>query len=135
MKLSKKAEYALRAMSAMARAGEGVNFSIQEIAKSESIPLKFLEQILLALKNASLLRSKRGVGGGYQLIVPPERISLGSIIQIIDGPFEPLSESRDDALGSLMDEFKAQANAWLESTTLGHVVEREREQNSLSFDI
>ena len=62
MKVSKKAEYALRALAAMGRAREGTNFSIQDLARAENIPLKFLEQILLALKNGGLLRSKRGVG-------------------------------------------------------------------------
>jgi hypothetical protein len=74
MKLSKKAEYALRALVAMGREREGTNFSIQDLASKERIPLKFLEQILLALKNGGMLRSKRGVGGGYQLVVDPAHV-------------------------------------------------------------
>ncbi len=135
MRLSKKAEYALRAMTAMARGGEGANFSIQEIAQAEGIPLKFLEQILLALKNGGLLRSKRGVGGGYQLLVPPTRISLGSIIHLIDGPFDPLGDEGSGALGALMGELKTRVDDWLGSTTLGNVIEKERELTSLSFEI
>lgn len=135
MRLSKKAEYALRAMTAMARGGEGANFSIQEIAQSEGIPLKFLEQILLTLKNGGLLRSKRGVGGGYQLILPPARISLGSIIALIDGPFTPLGDTGGGALAALMDELKARVDDWLHSTSLGDVIEKERTLSSLSFEI
>lgn len=135
MKLSKKAEYALRAIIAMARSDEGTNFSIQEIAQGEQIPLKFLEQILLALKNGGLLRSKRGVGGGYQLILPPHRIPLGTIITLIDGPFDPLSRQDSSALSDLMTELKARVDDWLTQTTLAHVIERERAQANLSFEI
>jgi len=56
----------------------------------EHIPEKFLEAILLTLKNAGYLQSKRGVGGGYFLIKPPEEIILGEIIRLIDGPLAPL---------------------------------------------
>lgn len=135
MKLSKKAEYALRAMIAMARADEGTNFSIQEIAHGEQIPLKFLEQILLTLKNGGLLRSKRGVGGGYQLLLPPNRIPLGTIINLIDGPFDPLNAREPSALTAFMGELKLLVDGWLTQTTLAHVIERERAQANLSFEI
>ena len=101
MKVSKKAEYALRALVAMGRAREGTNFSIQDLARSEGIPLKFLEQILLALKNGGLLRSKRGVGGGYQLVAKPARITLGEVVSIFDGSFDPLPEADNVALGQV----------------------------------
>ncbi|MEM9282435.1 MAG: Rrf2 family transcriptional regulator, partial [Verrucomicrobiota bacterium] len=67
MKVSKKAEYALQAVLAMARAPKNQPVQIQELAEAENIPVKFLEQILLTLKKGQLLQSKRGVGGGYQL--------------------------------------------------------------------
>ena len=69
--------------------GNGV-VQIKEIAEREQIPSKFLEQILLTLKNAGLLHSKMGVGGGYYLARPPKEISLGHIVRILDGPLAPL---------------------------------------------
>ena len=62
----------------------------QEIAKRQHIPIEFLEQILLALKNAGLLASRRGVSGGYSLIKPPDEITLGQVIRVLDGPLAPI---------------------------------------------
>lgn len=86
MKLSKKAEYALRALVELAMNQEEGNLQAQELARREKIPSKFLEQILLALTKANILQSRRGVGGGYVLNRPAEQISLGEVIQVIDGP-------------------------------------------------
>jgi Rrf2 family protein len=63
---------------------------IRDIAEREQIPPKFLEQILLALKNAGLLQSRMGVGGGYYLAKPADQITLGQIIRILDGPLAPI---------------------------------------------
>lgn len=149
MKLSKKAEYAMRALLAMARSPETGTFSIQDIASSERIPLKFLEQILLALNKGGLLRSKRGVGGGYQFQKVPARITLGEVITIIDGPFEPIPcASKANTPGALCDcgipggcglgqtfaQLRQDVNAWLDSTTLAHVLEREKKDGDF-FDI
>jgi Rrf2 family protein len=93
MRLSKRGEYGLRAMIMLAKPGpEGhpVTVQIREISQHEQIPAKFLEQILLALKNAGLLHSKMGVGGGYHLAKPPSEISLGSIVRVLDGPLAPV---------------------------------------------
>lgn len=97
MKLSKRGEYGLRAMIDLA-SRNGVNGSdetrvvqIKEIAEQQKIPTKFLEQILLTLKNAGLLHSKMGVGGGYYLAKSPKDISLGHIIRILDGPLAPIN--------------------------------------------
>jgi Rrf2 family protein len=64
---------------------------IKEIAEREHIPAKFLEQILLSLKNAGLLHSKMGVGGGYYLAKPADEISLGNIVRVLDGPLAPIN--------------------------------------------
>src|SRR5512138_2729964 len=93
MRLSKRGEYGLRAMIALARPGpDGTPpiVQIREIAEREQIPPKFLEQILLALKNAGLLHSKMGVGGGYHLARPAAEISLGQIVRVLDGPLAPV---------------------------------------------
>lgn len=92
MKISKKGEYALKALVELAinyDKGAAVTL-ISDIADKEDIPLKYLEQILLHLKNAGILASKRGVGGGYALSRAPQDISLGEVIRVIDGPVAPL---------------------------------------------
>ncbi|MCE2485203.1 MAG: Rrf2 family transcriptional regulator [Desulfurellaceae bacterium] len=90
MKLSKKAEYALRALTCLGAPGAPPVVSIQEIADQANIPKKFLEQVLLALKKAGLVHSSRGKAGGYSLHAAPARVTLGDIIQAVDGPFAPL---------------------------------------------
>lgn len=88
--LSQKAKYALRALITMAEEYEQGPLLISEIAKEGAIPKKFLEQILLALKNQGILHSRKGRGGGYALGRPPEMISLGEVIRLLDGPLAPL---------------------------------------------
>ena len=90
MKLSKKGEYALKAMFDLSSSYQKGSVRIAQIAAREKIPLKFLEQILLVLKKAGLLQSKRGVGGGYSLNRSPEEITLAQVIRIIDGPLAPI---------------------------------------------
>ena len=135
MKLSKKAEYALRALVAMGREREGTNFSIQDLARSERIPLKFLEQILLALKNGGLLRSKRGVGGGYQLVTHPARITLGEVVALFDGPFDPIPDADHDALGQVFSELRDQVAQWFAEHTVAQIIAKERSRETVSFDI
>lgn len=93
MRLSKKGEYALRAMIDLALQHDAGHerVSIIDVAARQNIPLKFLEQILLSLKRAGFLGSKRGVGGGYFLLRSPFHITLGEIVRTIDGPLAPLA--------------------------------------------
>ncbi len=91
MKISRRAEYALRALSAMAQRPRTMVSQIDELAKAEHIPMKFLEQIMGALKRAGLLRSRRGVGGGFQLERDPRQINVGEVLAAVDGPFQPCS--------------------------------------------
>jgi Rrf2 family protein len=93
MRLSKRGEYGLRAAIHLANAQKhspDLLVQIKDISVQEKIPTKYLEQILLALKNAGLLQSKIGVGGGYYLAKAPEHISLGQIIRVLDGPLAPI---------------------------------------------
>lgn len=84
--LSKKTQYALKALGYLAnKYGQGP-ILIAEIAEKKSIPLKFLENILLTLKQHGILLSKKGKGGGYLLAHPPEKITLAAAFRIIDGP-------------------------------------------------
>ncbi len=89
MRLSKKAEYGLRALVAIAKEPKR-SWSIQELAAQERIPIKFLEQILLGLRHAGVLSSKRGVGGGYTLVRTADQIRLGDVISVFDGPLAPV---------------------------------------------
>lgn len=106
MKISKKGEYALKALVELAiNHDKGVAVTlINDIAERENIPPKYLEHILLSLKNAGILISKRGVGGGYSLNRPSEKISLGEIIRIVDGPLAPLNCVSTSARISCPDE-------------------------------
>ena len=90
MKLSKKSEYALRALLELTLAHGKTTLQRHEIAARQNIPVEFLEQILLALKRAGLLSSRRGMKGGYGLIKSPEAITLGQVIRILDGPLAPI---------------------------------------------
>jgi len=93
MRLSKRGEYGLRAMIILADVQKNSPtgmIQIKEISAREKIPAKFLEQILLALKNAGLVQSKMGVGGGYYLARPSKEISLGEIVRTLDGPLAPI---------------------------------------------
>ena len=94
MRLSKRGEYGLRAMIMLAGTPhENAPLpvvQIKEIAEREKISSKFLEQILLTLKNAGMLHSKMGVGGGYYLARPPSEITLGQIFRVLDGPVAPI---------------------------------------------
>jgi Rrf2 family protein len=81
--LTKKAKYALKALSLLASNGKPM--PIADIAQKERIPKKFLEVILVELKKSGLLLSNRGRIGGYQLLKKPEEISIGKVIRIIDG--------------------------------------------------
>ena len=90
--LSRKGRYALRALYALAGNADagGGPMLIADLAERENIPRKFLEAILLELKNAGVLRSKKGKGGGYVLAKSPDQIVLGEVIRIIDGPLAPI---------------------------------------------
>lgn len=88
--ISQKAKYALRALLALARADGVKPMQISEIAKSQSIPKKFLELILLDLKGARLVSSKRGKQGGYLLSRAANDITFGEVLRLIDGPIAPL---------------------------------------------
>jgi Rrf2 family protein len=91
MKFSKKSEYALRALIELTAQYKRSLLQRHEIADRQNIPIEFLEQILLTLKNAGLLASKRGVTGGYSLIKSPDEITLGQIIRLLDGPLAPIA--------------------------------------------
>ena len=88
--LSKKSKYALKALMVLAKEyGQGPVL-ISDIAQREGIPRKFLELILLELKNQGILQSRKGKGGGYFLGRDPSLVSVGHVIRVLDGPIAPL---------------------------------------------
>lgn len=93
MKVSTRGDYAARALLSLALHGDERPTSVKEIAERTNLPQPYLEQILLAVKGAGLVRSKRGVGGGYLLARPPDQINLAQILAAVDGPLtDPVDE-------------------------------------------
>ena len=88
--LSKQTQYCLRALYALSRTYGNRRTLIEDLSNQEAIPKKFLEQILLKLKNGGLVESKTGKGGGYVLSRHPSQITVGEVIRMIEGPLAPL---------------------------------------------
>jgi Rrf2 family protein len=88
--LSKKSKYAIKALLALAEHGAEEPMRIADIAEQESLPQKFLELILLDLRNAGVVQSRKGKGGGYLLARPAERVMLGQVVRLFDGPLAPV---------------------------------------------
>jgi Rrf2 family protein len=84
--LSKKTQYAFKALIYLSEHASDGPVLISEISKRKNIPLKFLENILLELRKAGVLESKKGKGGGYYFAVDPKRVSLAKIMRLLDGP-------------------------------------------------
>ena len=84
--LSKKTKYGIKALTFLARQKDNTPIQIAEIAKSESISIKFLESILLLLRHSGYLGSKKGKGGGYYLIKDPKDINMAHVYRILEGP-------------------------------------------------
>jgi Rrf2 family protein len=88
--LSKRSKYAIKALLALADHERGEPVRIADLAQEEQIPPKFLELILLGLKNQGILQSRKGKGGGYLLARDPGDIYLGQIVRMFDGPLAPV---------------------------------------------
>src|SRR5206468_3392513 len=101
MKISQKGLYALQALMMLARHYNQGAIRIRDIAYEEDLPEKFLELILLEMKNARMVESVRGAKGGYQLRRPPSEIHLSEIIRLIDGALAPFGDA--DQLRTLID--------------------------------
>ncbi|HSE40999.1 MAG TPA: Rrf2 family transcriptional regulator [Acidobacteriota bacterium] len=105
--ITRKTKYSLNALMHLVRNAKHGPILISELAKKERIPKKFLELILLDLKNQGILKSKRGKGGGYSLARPPELIRVGQIIRMMEGPLAPIpcvSETAYEKCEDCMDE-------------------------------
>ena len=152
--LSNRTKYALKAMIALADAHDKGPVLVADLAEREGIPKKFLELILLDMKNAGFVQSKKGKGGGYYLRRTPMEIKMGQIVRMFDGPLALLpcvsqtayvqcSECRDEKLCGLrlvMKDVRDSTARILDSTSLADVLERvakavESESHALSFEI
>ena len=133
MKVSQKGLYALQALMMLTRRYREGAIRIRDIAYEENLPEKFLELILLEMKNARIVESVRGAKGGYQLRRPPSEIRLSEIIRLIDGPLAPFGDAeqlrslidRDDehrALYKLFLDVRDAAAKILDGTTLADLV-------------
>ena len=131
MRVSAKVDYALRAMLELAAAGGLVKG--EQLASRQGIPQKFLETILLDLRHAELVTSRRGVEGGYALAKPAAEISLADVIRAVEGPIATVRGVRPDdvryhgparALAPVWLELRAAMRGVLEETTLAEVVAR-----------
>ena len=89
--LSSRARYATRALLDLTMQDPGKTVLINDIATRQNIPLKFLQQILVSLKTAGFVRSRKGPGGGYGLAKTPKEITLGAVIRAMDGSVAPIS--------------------------------------------
>ena len=132
MKISQKGLYALQGMMMLARHYQQGAIKIREIAMEEGLPEKFLEIILIELKNARLVESTRGARGGYRLRRAPTEIHLSEVIRVIDGPLAPFGDAEhlrdlirdDDSHRALYKVFLSVRNASariLDSTTLADI--------------
>jgi Rrf2 family transcriptional regulator, cysteine metabolism repressor len=141
MKISQKGLYALQSMMMLARRYNQGAIRIRDIAYEEDLPEKFLELILLEMKNARMVESVRGAKGGYQLRRPPEEITLAEIIRLVDGPLAPFGDA--EQLRSLIDrdpehralyqvflDVRDAAAKILESTTLADIMNGKRAAHS-----
>lgn len=90
MKLSTKGRYGLRAMVDIAQQQQGGPVAIHTIARRQNLSSRYLEQLLIPLKQAGLVKSLRGAQGGYVLGKSPEKISVGDIIRVLEGPIAPV---------------------------------------------
>ncbi len=96
MRVSAKADYAIRAAAELAAADPTVPLKAERIADAQAIPIKFLETILLELKHAGIVRSQRGPDGGYALAQPASHINLADIIRAVDGPLANVRGDRPE---------------------------------------
>lgn len=133
MKLTTRSEYALLALVYLARHQTEGYISIETVAKAQGIPPKFLEQLMLAMKRAHLLRSTKGQRGGYSLAKEPHQVTLAEVIRLFDGalaPTESVSENfyestpieKEKKLTRVFKDIRDYISQKLEKTTIADVI-------------
>ena len=152
--ISKKTKYALKALIYLVREYDRGPILIADLARDERIPKKFLELILLTLKNNGVLQSRKGKGGGYYLGKLPGEISMGNVIRILEGPLAPVpcvsetayarcqecADERTCGIRLVMKDVRDAMADILDGTSLADLLEREekaakKEKGILDFSI
>lgn len=138
MKITKRGEYALKALLALAQEYNVKRLSLREISEQEKLPVKFLEQIMMVLRRSGLVQSTKGKHGGYGLARPPHEVTLGEIIRTVDGPLAPIGTAgemekkiqrneRHAGLYCMLLEVRNAISGILDKQTLADVCEKSRE--------
>lgn len=146
MKLSSRGDYAVRALLELATSAAGRAMPLSELAERTSIPAKYLEQILMQLRTARVVRGKRGAHGGYMLARAPEQVTVGEVIRAMDGPLAPslcASQTAHTAcpayrcpseescvMRGLWSQVRDAIAAIVDETTFGDLAARTREQRA-----
>ncbi|TKB98540.1 RrF2 family transcriptional regulator [Pedobacter cryophilus] len=142
--LSKKTKYAIRALIALGEQFGGDSMNILSISQKEKIPKKFLEQILLEMRNAGFLFSKKGAGGGYSLLKNPDDINLVQVMRLTGGPiaqlpcvslnfYQKCDECKEEATCGIRATFMNVRDATLKilsETTIGDLIRKEKSLSS-----
>ena len=121
LSITTKSPYALRALTELARMAAEAPVPIGELARRRQIPVQFLEQLFAVMRRAGLLKSQRGVKGGYSFARDPSEITVLELVELLDGPLGNGAEG-------IFEEAAAAARAVLSSTTVADVVERENRE-------
>jgi Rrf2 family protein len=146
--LSKKAKYAINALVYLAQQPQNEAIQIRTIAIEENISRKFLESILLILRNAGLVNSKKGKDGGYYLLQTPEEINMADVMRIFDGPiallpcvahkyYQKCNECKDEAHCGIRDIFsdvRRETVKMLKEATLAEIIRRASALNETVTD-
>lgn len=142
MQISRKADYALRAVTILATLPPDKTMQTQELGDSGKIPIKFLEQILLVLKRSGILLSKRGVGGGYKLGKEARMISVADVIESVDGDLVRFVEESDyptypggNGVKQFLLEAEGSINAFLGETSIEDLVRNDAGDALLGYGI
>src|SRR3954451_4060016 len=126
LSITTKAPYALKALTEQGRQGGAAPVPIGELARRRGIPVQFLEQLFAVMRRAGLLKSQRGVKGGYSFARDPSDITVLELVELLDGPLGNGAEG-------IFEEAAAAARAVLSSTTVADVVERENREAGASM--
>jgi Rrf2 family protein len=128
LSITTKSPYAIAALAELGRGGEQGPIPIGELARRREIPVQFLEQLFATLRRAGMLRSYRGVKGGYSFARSPETISVLDVVELLDGP---LGAGANGVFAQAADA----ARAVLAATTIAEVIEREAREGGVMYYI
>ena len=126
LSITTKSPYALKALTELARSGDAGPVPIGELARRRDVPVQFLEQLFATLRRAGVLRSQRGVKGGYAFARPPATVTILEVVELLDGP---LGRGAD----GVWADAAAAARAVLQATTIADVVDREAREAGVAM--